>query len=237
VNAGQPRVLVVDDEPQMRRLLSASLPAHGYRVEAVAGGEEAIDKLGSAPFDIALLDLGLPDMDGLQVVREIRQWSSIPIIVISVREDERNKVAALDLGADDYVTKPFGIGELLARMRANLRRASPAPDDPILRFGGLTLDLARRRVTSDGREVHLTPTEYDLLRVLAMHAGRVLTHRQLLRETRGPAYEDETHLLRVHMASLRQKLGAQPQVAGYIATEPGIGYRLLEETPEAGTKS
>jgi two-component system KDP operon response regulator KdpE len=197
-------------------------------VEAVASGDEGLEKLATDHFDMLLLDLGLTDMDGLEVCREVRQWSQIPIIVISVREDERDKVAALDLGADDYITKPFGIDELLARVRANLRRVTGSGSESVLFFGPLTVDLARRRVTVDGAEVHLTPTEYDLLRVLATYAGRVVTHRQLLRETRGPTYEEETPLLRVHMVGLRQKLRVAPGTPGYISTEPGVGYRLLE---------
>jgi two-component system, OmpR family, KDP operon response regulator KdpE len=220
-------VLVVDDEAQIRRLLSVSLVNHGFRVETAANGTEALVRLAEQAFDLVLLDLGLPDADGVQVCRDIREWSRVPIIVVSVREDEADKVAALDAGADDYVSKPFGIEELLARMRANLRRASPAPDDPVLRFGVLTVDLLHRCVLRDGKDVHLTPTEYDLLRVLAIHAGRVLTHRQLLREARGPSYEGDTPLLRVHMVALRQKLAISPNLPGHIATEAGVGYRLL----------
>lgn len=226
-DANGARVLVVDDEPQIRRLLSVSLSSRGYRVEGVATGQESIERLAANHFDIVLLDLGLPDVDGLEVCEQVRQWSSIPIIVISVREDERDKIAALDLGADDYVTKPFSIDELLARMRAALRRMAPGAEQPVVTLGSLTVDLARRRVKRDDHEIHLTPTEYDLLRVLAVHAGRVLTHRQLLREARGPAYEEETPLLRVHMAAIRQKLALPPGEPGYIATEPGVGYRLL----------
>lgn len=220
------RVLVVDDETQIRRLLTVSLRNHGYRVIAVENGHAALEKLATEPFDIVLLDLGLPDADGVELCREIREWSQIPIIVVSVREGEADKVAALDCGADDYVTKPFGIEELLARMRAGLRRSSP-PESPVISLGTLTIDLLGRRVHREGEAVHLTPTEYDLLRVLAGHAGRVVTHRQLLREARGPAYEEETPLLRVHMVGLRQKLGVAPQAPGYIATEPGVGYRML----------
>jgi two-component system KDP operon response regulator KdpE len=222
-----PRALVVDDEPQIRRLLTVSLSGHGYRVETAANGAEALDRLSAEPFDVVLLDLGLPDLDGIEVCRQIREWSKVPIIVISVREDEGDKVAALDVGADDYVTKPFGMEELLARMRANLRRAIPAAEEPVLVFGELTVDLARRQVSRNGEPIRLTPTEYDLLRVLAGHAGRVLTHRQLLREARGPAYEEDTPLLRVHMVGLRQKLGIGPNQPGHIATEPGVGYRLV----------
>ncbi len=229
MSATGPVVLVVDDETPIRRLLSVALGSRGYQVQTVAGGQEALDRLSTDAFDLVLLDLGLPDLDGADVCRRIREWSRVPIIVVTVRDDEREKVAALDSGADDYVTKPFGIDELLARIRANLRRSTTEAEEPVLTFGILTVDLGRRIVTRDGQPVHLTPTEYELLRVLAVHAGRVLTHRQLLREARGPAYEEETPLLRVHMVGLRQKLGMSAQQAGYIATEPGVGYRLLTE--------
>jgi len=222
------RVLVIDDEPQMRRLLTVALTSHGYWVESAATGEVGLDRLVADRFDLLLLDLGLPAMDGIEVCRHVREWSSIPIIVISVRDAEGSKVAALDLGADDYITKPFGIGELLARMRASLRRIPSGPDAPVITIGPLSVDLAKRRVISEGRDIRLTPTEYDLLRVLALHAGRVMTHRQLLREARGPTFEEETPLLRVHMVGLRQKLGIRATTPGYIATEPGVGYRLLE---------
>lgn len=221
-------ILVVDDEPQIRRLLTVSLQSRGYAVETVGTGEEALNALAAGAFDILLLDLGLPDMDGLEVCRQVREWSDIPILVISVRESERDKVAALDLGADDYVTKPFGIDELLARMRASLRRVSPAQPSPVLHFGTLTIDLARRRVFRGEEDIRLTPTEYELLRVLSLNVGRVMTHRQLLREVRGPSYEEETPLLRVHMVALRQKLKSSANSSGYIATEPGVGYRMLE---------
>jgi two-component system KDP operon response regulator KdpE len=227
--AERTRVLVVDDEPQMRKLLSVSLESRGYRAEVATGGEEAIERLGSGQFDMLLLDLGLPDTDGLDVCRRVREWSQIPIIVISVREHDRDKVAALDLGADDYVTKPFSMDELLARMRANLRRSLSPSDDPLITVGPLSIDLTRRIVTREGEEIHLTPTEYDLLRVLTVHIGRVITHRQLLREARGPAYEEETPLLRVHMVGLRQKLNIPSGVPGHIVTEPGVGYRLLDQ--------
>lgn len=227
LNGSQTHVLVVDDEAQIRRLLSVSLANSGFQVATAATGAEAIERLGKESFDLILLDLGLPDADGVQVCRDIREWSNVPIIVVSVREGEADKVAALNAGADDYVSKPFGIEELLARMRANLRRISPAPDDPVLHFGPLTVDLRLRSVSRHGTDVHLTPTEYDLLRVLAIHAGRVLTHRQLLREARGPAYEGDTPLLRVHMVALRQKLAISPNSPGHIATEAGVGYRLL----------
>ncbi|MDQ2741337.1 MAG: response regulator transcription factor [Chloroflexota bacterium] len=226
--AGGVRVLVVDDEPQIRRLLEVSLAHRGYMVVTARTGQEGLEAVQHHPFDIVLLDLGLPDVDGLEVCSQIRELSSIPIIVVSVREDERDKIAALDLGADDYVTKPFSMDELLARIRANVRRTSVGPEDAGITLGPLTLDFNRRRVTRQNEEIHLTPTEYDVLRVLARHAGRVVTHRQLLREVRGPAYEEDTSLLRVHMVGLRQKLGIAAGTPGYIATEAGVGYRLLE---------
>ena len=222
------RVLVIDDEPQIRRLLSVSLRGRGYRVESVGGAQEGLDRLTAERFDILLLDLGLPDVDGLEVCRQVRSWSQIPIIVISVRDGEPDKIAALDLGADDYVTKPFSINELLARVRANLRRIASGGEEPVLSVGRLIVDTARRRVTRDDQELHLTPTEYDLLTLLARHAGRVLTHRQLLRDARGPAYEEERPLLRVHVNALRQKLALPAGAPGYITTEPGVGYRLLD---------
>ncbi len=222
------RVLVIDDEPQIRRLLTVALTSHGYWVESAATGEVGLDRLVADRFDLLLLDLGLPEMDGIEVCRHVREWSTIPIIVISVRDAEGSKIAALDFGADDYITKPFGIGELLARMRACLRRIPSGPDAPVITIGPLSVDLAKRRVVSEGRDIRLTPTEYDLLRVLSLHAGRVITHRQLLREARGPTFEEETPLLRVHMVGLRQKLGIRATTPGYIATEPGVGYRLLE---------
>jgi two-component system KDP operon response regulator KdpE len=222
------RVLVVDDEPQIRRLLEVSLAHRGYQVTTAKSGEEGLELIATAQFDLILLDLGLPDMDGLEVCRAAREITKAPIIVVSVREDEQDKIAALDLGGDDYVTKPFSMNELLARIRANLRRTAATPEDRPIVLGALTVDPARRRVARDGEEVHLTPTEYELLRVLARYAGRVVTHRQLLREARGPAYEEETPLLRVHMVGLRQKLGIAPGMPGYIATEAGVGYRLLE---------
>ncbi len=221
------RILLVDDEQQIRRLLSVALARDGYRVEAVASGEEAISHLVATPVDLVLLDLGLPDTDGVDLCREIRAWTSVPVIVVTVRSEDRQKVAALDCGADDYVTKPFSMAELLARIRANLRRTASNAEDGLIRAGALEVDLVRRLVSVAGRHVHLTPTEWDLLRVLASNAGRVVTHRQLLREVRGAAYEEETAILRVHMVALRQKLALTRDQPGYIVTEPGVGYRLL----------
>jgi two-component system, OmpR family, KDP operon response regulator KdpE len=220
------RVLVVDDEPAIRRFLHTSLTAHDYTVFEAANGQEALAAVvGSRP-DLIVLDLGLPDKDGIEVTRLVREWTQTPIIILTVQEQEAAKIAALDAGADDYVTKPFGMGELLARMRAALRRAAAPTGEPVFSTGELTVDLARRLVTVSGREVQLTPTEYDLLRSLVTYAGKVLTHRQLLRQVWGAGYENETHLLRVNMSNLRHKLEpdtARPQL---ILTEPGVGYRL-----------
>ena len=226
-----PRVLVVDDEPQIRRALRLVLRANGYQVAEVAGGEAALDALVSEPFDLMILDLILPDVDGVEVCRRVREWSRLPVVVLSALGEEEVKVRALDQGADDYVTKPFSAPELLARMRSALRRASAntAPAEPVIRAGDVEIDLARRLVARSGREVHLTPTEYDLLRVLAQQAGRVITHGHLLRSVMGRGYEDATGTLRVHMASLRKKLEADPARPRLIVTEPGIGYRLYAD--------
>ena len=226
-----PRVLVVDDEPQIRRALRLVLRANGYQVAEVAGGEAALDALVSEPFDLMILDLILPDVDGVEVCRRVREWSRLPVVVLSALGEEEVKVRALDQGADDYVTKPFSAPELLARMRSALRRASvnTTPAEPLVRAGDVEIDLARRLVARAGREVHLTPTEYDLLRVLAQQAGRVITHGHLLRSVMGRGYEDATGTLRVHMASLRKKLEADPARPRLIVTEPGIGYRLYAD--------
>jgi two-component system, OmpR family, KDP operon response regulator KdpE len=223
-------VLIVDDEPQIRRFLRTSLSAHGYRVIEAAGGQEAMTLLATERPELVLLDLGLPDIDGLEVIRRLREWSMVPIIVVSVRGREAEKIEALDCGADDYVTKPFGMGELLARMRTALRhRLQAEVDEPVFRSAGLSVDLVRRLVTIDGQEVKLTPKEYDLLRILVTHAGKVITHRQLLREVWGPASVHETHYLRVYIGQLRQKLEPDPTQPRYLLTEPGVGYRLRVE--------
>ena len=220
------RVLVVDDEPAIRRFLHTSLRAHGYIVFEAANGQEALAAVVGYRPDLIVLDLGLPDKDGIEVTRLVREWTQTPIIILTVQEQEAAKIAALDAGADDYVTKPFGMGELLARMRAALRRAVAPTGEPIFSTGELTVDLARRLVTVSGREVQLTPTEYDLLRALVTSAGKVLTHRQLLRQVWGMGYEGETHLLRVNMSNLRHKLEPDVTRPYYILTEPGVGYRL-----------
>jgi two-component system, OmpR family, KDP operon response regulator KdpE len=221
------RVLIVDDEPQIRRFLRTTLSAHGYRVIEASCGREAMTLTATERPELMLLDLGLPDIEGLEVIHRLREWSAVPIIVVSVRGQEAKKIEALDSGADDYVTKPFGMGELLARIRAALRhRLQAEVDDPVFHSAGLMVDLVKRIVTVDGREVKLTPKEYDLLRVLVTHAGKVVTHQQLLREVWGPDSVYETHYLRVYVGQLRQKLEPDPAQPRYILTEPGVGYRL-----------
>jgi two-component system KDP operon response regulator KdpE len=226
MNENGPRILVVDDEPAIRRFLHTSLAAHDYVVFEVANGQEALAAVVSHRPDLIVLDLGLPDMDGIEVTRLLREWTQIPIIILTVQEQEAAKIAALDAGADDYVTKPFGMGELLARMRVALRRAASPAAEPVFTSGELTVDLARHLVTVGDREVQVTPTEYDLLRTLVAHAGKVLTHRQLLRQVWGVGYENEAHLLRVNMSNLRHKIEPDAARPNYILTEPGVGYRL-----------
>lgn len=222
------RILVVDDEPQMGRLLKTSLSARGYEVAVAVDGRAGLDMAASWRPDLILLDLGLPVIDGLEVCRQLRSWSQVPIIVLTVRDAEQDKVAALDLGADDYLTKPFGADELLARIRVALRHAtrSAAPEQPLLQFGDLTIDLVRRQVIVCEQEVHLTPKEYELLRVLATNAGKVLTHRMLLRAVWGGAYEQDVPTLRVFITQLRRKIEVDPAHPAHITTEPGIGYRF-----------
>jgi len=223
-------VLVVDDEPQIRRALRLVLRANGYDVTEVGGGEDAMDALASSTFDLVILDLMLPDLDGVEVCRRVRQWSELPVLVLSAYGEEEIKVRALDEGADDFVTKPFSAPELLARMRSALRRVSVAkPAEPVVEIGEVQIDLSRRRVLKSGQEVHLTPTEYDLLRVLVQESGRVITHGYILRQVMGRGYEDATGALRVHIASLRKKLEADPSRPRIIQTEPGVGYRVNVE--------
>jgi two-component system, OmpR family, KDP operon response regulator KdpE len=226
VSEGGPRVLVVDDEPAIRRFLRTSLTAYDYSVFEAGNGQEALAAVLAHRPDLVILDLGLPDLDGTEVTRLLREWTAVPIIILTVQDQEGAKIIALDAGADDYVTKPFGMGELLARMRVALRRAASPVAGPIFTSGELAVDLAHRLVTVGGREVQLTPTEYELLRVLVTNAGKVLTHRQLLRQVWGVAYQDETHLLRVNMSNLRHKLEPNAARPNYIITEPGVGYRL-----------
>ncbi|HEY5157869.1 MAG TPA: response regulator transcription factor [Anaerolineales bacterium] len=219
------RILVVDDERSIRRFLKASLGSQFVIFEATTG-EEALTAVAANRPDVILLDLGLPDMDGVEVTRRLREWTQIPIIVVSVREQEKDKIAALDAGADDYLTKPFGVGELMARLRSALRRSAQAETDPVFKTGNLVVDLNQREVLVKEQPVSLTPTEYDLLRTFVKHAGKVLTHDQLLRAVWGTAYESETHMLQVNISNLRRKIEPDPVRPSYLITEPGVGYRL-----------
>ncbi len=221
-----PVVLIVDDEIQIRRFLRVSLTASGYVVHEAATGQAGLDQAALIRPDVVILDLGLPDVNGLDMLRRLREWSPVPVIVLSVRDADTDKIALLDAGADDYLTKPFSMGELLARLRVAQRHIQPAPETAF-RSGSLEVDLARRLVTVDGRPVKLTATEYALLRLLVQHAGKVLTHRQILREIWGPQYEEETAYLRVYVAQLRRKLEADPANPTLLITEPGVGYRLM----------
>ena len=225
-------VLVIEDEPEIRRFLRASLVAQGFRLVEATSGDEGLRQAATRQPDIVVLDLGLPDVDGLEVIRHLREWTAVPIIVLSARGQESDKIAALDAGADDYLSKPFGVGELLARVRVALRhaaRVSHDTDSPVFALDELQVDLARRRVSVRGAEIHLTPIEYRLLTTLVRHAGRVVTHRQLLREVWGQPYSEQTHYLRVFMGTLRRKLEADPARPRYLLTEPGVGYRLADE--------
>jgi two-component system KDP operon response regulator KdpE len=228
VTPGQQRVLVVDDEPQIVRAVKVILRGAGYETQQAESKREALDAVSIRPPDAMVLDLVLPDGSGVEVCEEVRRWSGLPIIVLSAVGDEREKVRALDAGADDYITKPFGTDELLARLRAVLRRVGDEAG-PRIEVGDLVVDLEAREVSSDGKTVHLTPIEFDLLRVLAQHRGKLVTHRQLLHEVWGPAYETETHYLRVHVAHIRRKIEPDPSRPRYVITEPGVGYRLRDE--------
>jgi two-component system KDP operon response regulator KdpE len=232
MSATSPVVLLIEDDPQIRRFLRASLGAHGYELVEAGTAREGLAQAAARTVDVVLLDLGLPDADGLEVTRRLREWSLVPILVISARGQETDKVAALDAGADDYLTKPFSLPELLARLRAARRRAAqaaPGQEEPVYVVGELRVDVARHQVVAGGREIHLTPTEFKLLALLARNAGRVLTHRQLLKEVWGQAYLDNTHHLRVQMHGLRHKLEPEPARPRYLLTEPGVGYRLQAE--------
>ena len=220
-----PRILVVDDERPIRRFLSASLSGK-YIVSEAANGEEAIRAVTGERPDLVILDLGLPDLDGVEVTRRLREWTQIPIIIVSVREQETDKIAALDAGADDYLTKPFGAGELMARIRVALRRSAQGENEPVFTSGNLSVDLTLRVVMIDGQPITLTPTEYDLLKTLIKYAGKVLTHRQLLRTVWGNSYESDTHILQVNISNLRRKIEPDPARPTHIVTEPGVGYRL-----------
>jgi two-component system KDP operon response regulator KdpE len=226
----QTRVLVVDDEAAIRRYLRVALSAHGYDMSEATSGQQALQMVPSSRPDLIILDLGLPDLDGIDVTRSLREWTTTPIIILSVRDQESDKIAALDAGADDYLTKPFGTGELLARLRVALRRAGGQDGVPVFTFGDLTVDLIRRSITNSQGAVQLTPTEYEVLKYLIRNAGRVLTHRQIIREVwGGTCYEDATHLLRVNISNLRRKLEPNATRPRHIVTEPGVGYRLRTE--------
>jgi two-component system KDP operon response regulator KdpE len=220
-------VLIIDDEPQIRRLLTVTLEANGYRVTAAATGQEGLVLAAQHRPATVILDLGLPDLPGREVLSRLREWSNVPVLVLSVQDDEAGKVAALDAGADDYVTKPFNTSELLARVRVALRHAAKQDEPAVFQARHLLVDLATRRVTVRGREVKLTVTEYNLLRLLVRHAGKVLTHRQILREVWGPGHDDHTHYLRVYIAHLRDKVELDPAHPALIITEPGVGYRFF----------
>ena len=226
------RILAVDDEPPMLRALGANLRVHGYDVDLAATGEEALQLAARNQPDAVILDLGLPGISGLEVIRGLRGWTDTPIIILSAREAQGEKVAALDVGADDYVTKPFGMDELLARLRAALRRAKPSQQEPIVETADFSVDLAAKKVTTPDGEVRLTPTEWHLVEVLVRNTGKLVTGRQLLREVWGPSYGDETNYLRVHFAHIRRKLEPSPPQPRYFITEAGMGYRF--ENPKGG---
>lgn len=229
-----PVVLVVDDEPQIQRLLKLTLESNGFRAVLAGGGQEALVLTTQHRPSVILLDLGLPDLPGREVLRRLREWSAVPVVILTAQDSETEKVAALDEGADDYVTKPFNTGELLARLRVALRHASRDPAPPVFQSGGLVVDLATRRVTNQGREVLLTATEYSLLRLMVRHSGKVLTHRMILREIWGPTSESQSHYLRVYIARLRTKLAGADGGMEWIRTEPGVGYRWVESSRVKG---
>jgi two-component system, OmpR family, KDP operon response regulator KdpE len=228
------RVLVVDDEPQILRGLGTNLRARGYEVDSTPDGEHALELAAQHRPDVVILDLGLPGIDGIDVIRGLRAWTAVPIIVLSAREQEHDKVRALDAGADDYVTKPFGMDELLARLRAAARRSAPPAEAAVVETGSFTVDLGAKRVTTSDGDVHLTPTEWHLVELLVRHPGKLLSQRQLLQEVWGPRYEDETNYLRVYMAQIRRKLEPEPATPRYFITEAGMGYRF---EPERGPDS
>ncbi|MFZ4854830.1 MAG: response regulator [Desulfuromonadaceae bacterium] len=221
-----PRILVIDDELAIRRFLHTVLSSEQFSLHEAENGHAGLASAAAFRPDVILLDLGLPDLDGIEVIKRIREWSPVPIIVLSVRDREKDKVAALDAGADDYLTKPFGVGELLARIRAALRRSIQQSPEPVFTNNDLVVDLTRRRVTVNNSDVQLTPTEYDILRLLVTHAGKVLTHGQILKQVWGIAYLEQPHVLRVNVSNLRRKIEADPSRPRHIITEPGVGYRL-----------
>jgi len=230
VSPPSPVVVLIEDEPQIRRFLRATLGSSGYRLHEATSGEDGLIEAATRQPDVVIVDLGLPDIDGLQVIRRLREWSTVPIIVLSARGQEGDKVAALDAGADDYVSKPFAVGELLARLRVALRHAAVGESgEPTFTVAGLRVDQVKRLVQMDSKDVHLTPIEYRLLTTLVRHAGRVVSQRQLLKDVWGPAHTDQAHYLRVYMGTLRRKLEQDPARPRYLLTEPGVGYRLAAE--------
>ena len=226
MNKNVPKILIVDDEKAIQRFLKSALSGEEFMLYEAGTGQESLAAAAQLRPDLIILDLGLPDMDGLEVIQRLREWTKIPVIVLTVRERESDKITALDAGADDYVTKPFGIGELLARMRASLRRSLQQVPEPVYKIDELEVDLPRRRVLVSGKKVQLTPTEYDVLKLLVTHAGKVLTHRHILSQIWGPTYLEQPHILRVTVSNLRHKLEPEPDRPRYILTEPGVGYRL-----------
>jgi two-component system KDP operon response regulator KdpE len=223
----RPIVVLIEDEPQIRRTLRAVLPEHGLTLHEAETGKQGLVEVATRKADVVILDLGLPDMDGVEVVKRLREWTPVPVVILSARAQEQDKIAALDAGADDYVTKPFSIGELLARLRVALRHATAGTQgEQVFEAGPMRVDLAARRIQIDGREVHLTPIEYRLLTTLVRHAGKVMTHRQLLKEVWGPSHVEHAHYLRIYMAQLRRKLEEDPTQPRFLLTEPGVGYRL-----------
>jgi two-component system, OmpR family, KDP operon response regulator KdpE len=227
----KPLILLVEDDAQIRRFLRAALDAEGYRLQEALTAADGSAQAAARQPDLILLDLGLPDRDGLDVIRSVREWGKMPILVLSARGQEKDKIAALDLGADDYIAKPFAVGELLARIRAALRRCTSTAAGTSIRFGAVEVDLDKRIVRVDAQEVHLTPNEYKLLQVLIQHAGKVLTQRQLLNEVWGPQHTEQAQYLRVYIAQLRRKLERNPARPKHLHTEPGVGYRLVTEDP------
>jgi len=221
------RILVIDDEEQMRRLLQVTLSAHDFVTAMANSAHEGLEIITAFKPDLVILDMSLPDMDGLDVIKSLREWTAVPVLILSVRESEADKIAALDAGADDYVTKPFSMGELLARLRTALRHSAPPGSEPVLTFEDLEIDLAKHQVRVRKQEVRFTPTEYEVLKVLAANSGKVLTHGQLLRQVWGPGYEKETQYLRVYIGQIRHKIEADPSRPCHIITEPGVGFRLI----------
>jgi two-component system, OmpR family, KDP operon response regulator KdpE len=224
------KILIVDDEPQIRRMFTISMSAEGYHIREASTGKEALNQAVMFRPDLVVLDLGLPDLDGTEVIKTLRQWSQVPIIVLSVRDHEDDKIGALDAGADDYVTKPFSMGELLARIRVAMRRSNTLGSEPVMHFADLSIDLAHRRVAIGKQDVKLAPTEYEILKYLAVNSGRVVTHGQILRAVWGPKnLEGEIHYLRVYIRMLRHKIEDNPTRPRYIFTEPGVGYRFISQ--------